>query len=414
MADGIGGLRIVDVSNPDDPREIGTVALSPGVSWIQANDHFVYTAGSDLTLHVFDASDPTHLSEVAHLDFTGGPRGLERSGNFLYLATYVDFAAKPAVVQVIDVSDPTHLNVVAHIENSGGLTGIRILGSHLYLDGYYSEPGERYDISNPFSPSIVPEGAGIAIPYRGYSGYAGGNGYEAFVGKGIGVYDVSNPLAGGAQVGFFPQVNAQSVRIAGHRAYVPTGKAGLQIFNIQDPGVARTPFITFFQVININTTAATVLASINPNGMSTLASINWGLGDDTHWHDNLPIYRPDSVDDQQVSYVLPTLEPNTKYSVRIVATNSVSDTTSQVISFITPAQGPKLDVGLDGDKVVIHLFAQPFSPYALQSATTFTDALNRSVDWGNVATLTTDVAGEARYTVVRDADTLFWRVVSIQ
>jgi hypothetical protein len=88
VADSFGGLRILDVSVPAAPVEVGFYE-TPGYAYgVAVNGSRAYVAGSDYTLRVVNVSNPTAPIEVGY--YTGSnfdlPRAVAVSGAYAYVA----------------------------------------------------------------------------------------------------------------------------------------------------------------------------------------------------------------------------------------------------------------------------------------------------------------------------------------
>ena len=73
------GLRVIDVSTPSAPVEVGTHRHAPGSSYgIAVSGGYAYVADGDGGLRVIDVSTPSAPVEVGFVD-TPAPRGMSLS-----------------------------------------------------------------------------------------------------------------------------------------------------------------------------------------------------------------------------------------------------------------------------------------------------------------------------------------------
>ena len=106
---GHAGLKIVDISNPARPFEIGSCNVfspsKPALS-VQVNQGYAFVAAQDAGLRVIEVADPTNAREVAAFELPPPEenryfRCIEalNRGNFIYLIAGGD-------IFVLDVTDP--------------------------------------------------------------------------------------------------------------------------------------------------------------------------------------------------------------------------------------------------------------------------------------------------------------------
>lgn len=136
-----GGLRVIDVSDPDEPKRCGSVDLQ-GYLWdVAASGHFAYvTDYQNGRLHIVDVSDPMHPYARSRLDV---PRCVDVTvaGTLAYVAG--------STFHIVDVADPDDPRVIG--TGSTGGFAIAVAGNHAYVAG---EAGlVVIDVSDPAHPS---------------------------------------------------------------------------------------------------------------------------------------------------------------------------------------------------------------------------------------------------------------------
>jgi hypothetical protein len=98
------GLRIVNISNPVDPVEVGHYDISNWAMDIVVVENYAYIStgvGGGGGLRIIDISNPESPIEIGHHDLSGGgAESLAVIDNYVYLANIMG-------LRVIDVSDPT-------------------------------------------------------------------------------------------------------------------------------------------------------------------------------------------------------------------------------------------------------------------------------------------------------------------
>jgi hypothetical protein len=77
VADYSSGLRVIDVSNPESPVELGALD-TPGASQLEVVGDLAYVIYATSGLHVIDVSNPAFPLELGALDTPGYARGAVR------------------------------------------------------------------------------------------------------------------------------------------------------------------------------------------------------------------------------------------------------------------------------------------------------------------------------------------------
>ena len=225
VADGRRGLRVVDVSEPASPTEVGAcdtgwaegVAVSGGTA---------YVADMDGGLRVVDVSDPANPTEVGACDTPGEAMGVAVSGETAYVAD--DWRG----LRVVDVSDPANPTEVGSYDTPGRTRGVAVSGGTAYvadMDG-----GLRaVDVSDPATPTEV---GSYDTPGRTRGVFVSGEtAYVADYQGGLRVVDVSDP-ANPTEVGAYDTPGrAEGVFVSGSTAYVANEQEGLRVVDVHNP-----------------------------------------------------------------------------------------------------------------------------------------------------------------------------------
>jgi hypothetical protein len=126
VADREQGLRIVDVSEPASPTEVGS-AITTYASGVAVAEDYAYVGDGQAGLRVIDISDPANPSIIATLD-TGYGVGVSVEGNYVYVT---DISG--GGLYVVDVSDPTSPQQVGTFETDEGALDVQKKGDYAYL-----------------------------------------------------------------------------------------------------------------------------------------------------------------------------------------------------------------------------------------------------------------------------------------
>ncbi len=229
LADGPYGLRAVDVSNPAHPIPVGAAYDMNYAFEVAVSGNHAYIAAAGAGLLIADVSNPARLVEVGTLDTPGYAYGMagDREGR-----PYVYVADAWEGLQVVNVSDPTHPVAMGACDTPGWALNVAVAGSTAYVaDGSF---GLRVvDLSDPAHPHEV--GAYEADGLARRVAVAGGTAFVADLRAGLRAIDVSSPMHP-AQVGLYsPLTEARRAAVSGNHAYVAAGFSGLRIVDVSDP-----------------------------------------------------------------------------------------------------------------------------------------------------------------------------------
>jgi len=233
--DSIGGLSIIDVSNPLYPVQTGYYLLpsywgSFGV-WVQDTFAYVSYLSSNEGLRVINVADPYNPYEVGNCDGVHCSFSIIGSGSYVYMPG----------LSVVNVQNPSAPYLEASLD--AGFGNISLTDNCVYIAGYDS----LYvtDVSEPTNPFLV-----NVLPYVFGDIYASGNyacGVNWFVssgGKILSVLDISNPDSI-YEVGYY---NAPATGYSygeyvfydnGH-IYVCRWHLGLHIYEFYGTGIEET------------------------------------------------------------------------------------------------------------------------------------------------------------------------------
>lgn len=161
-----GGLRVIDISNPAAPYQLGFYAPLGYVFDIYVVGHYAYLAteanwDQDCScyvgggLRVIDISDPTAPVEVGALNTLGKSLHVYVAGHYAYVATEHG-------LRIVDVSDPSTPVQVWAYSTPGWTTGVELAGNYAYVSwetwgtAYLRRGGLRViDMADPTAPIEV-------------------------------------------------------------------------------------------------------------------------------------------------------------------------------------------------------------------------------------------------------------------
>ena len=108
VADGGVGMRVVDISSPTSPMEIGYYDTPGNTRAVAISGSHAYLADQDDGLRVVNITDPAHPVEIGYYDTPGYAVSVAISGNYACVAD-VDSG-----LRIISVADPAHPQEVGH------------------------------------------------------------------------------------------------------------------------------------------------------------------------------------------------------------------------------------------------------------------------------------------------------------
>jgi hypothetical protein len=165
VADGSGGLRIIDVADPARPRELG--ALAPEgweVSRVAVSGPIAYVPSGGADLRIIDVSNPEAPTEIGHHTATAHPSTspTEIRGVISDIAVHGTYAyLTGAEFEVVDVSDPTAPRRVNPIDPEWNMSmstltfGIEVVGRTAYISTFSPARLEVVDLRSPERPRRI-------------------------------------------------------------------------------------------------------------------------------------------------------------------------------------------------------------------------------------------------------------------
>jgi parallel beta-helix repeat protein len=148
VADGSSGLRIIDISTPASPSETGFYNTD-GYTWsVFVDNNIAYVADGDHGLRFLDVSTPSAPVETGF--FNPG----SYSVNVTVVGQYAYLAAEAAGLRIIDISTPGTPLEVGFFNEYSDVTDVCVQGDYAYIadhfNGFY-----MVDISTPSAPVEV-------------------------------------------------------------------------------------------------------------------------------------------------------------------------------------------------------------------------------------------------------------------
>jgi hypothetical protein len=237
-----GGVYILDVSTPSEPRRISEKIRTRGDvmdMFYRSRDQNLYIADGDVTLEIWNVEDPASPIKLGSWDNPPPivglylmSRGVTVLDSFAYVIDNAPAHDVDDGLHVINVSDPLSPHRVGFLGLSTALA-FAISGSHAYVAcGDYGL--QVVDISNPSNPRWEcpgPDGVYTSITISDSHAYVSGalnSGESGFI-----VLDISNHLNVHA-VGCCSTAFAKATVISDSCAYGTSWNSGLYVIDISD------------------------------------------------------------------------------------------------------------------------------------------------------------------------------------
>ncbi|RKY91386.1 hypothetical protein DRQ15_05095 [candidate division KSB1 bacterium] len=224
------GFKIVDVSNPKDPREIGSYAkmIYPWAVQVSKQYAFVTTMGQGLC--IFDVSDPTNPELLTQVNPTTSSYALSVLDSCVYVS--IREGGGKSRIEAIDISDIANPRVVGFWK--GFCYSMYGFGNLLYLPSGASL--RILDVSDPANPEEIGHYEGVGYNDVHVVGHYAYVSYRTRRWTGLTILDVSDPPNPQELGSYAARLFCyQSVVVSGNYAYLACGDAGLQIMDITTP-----------------------------------------------------------------------------------------------------------------------------------------------------------------------------------
>jgi ethanolamine utilization microcompartment shell protein EutS len=135
VADDEAGLRIIDISTPSAPVEVGFFDTDGSAYGVYVSGSYAYVADQWDGLRIIDISTPSAPVEVGFYDTTSGAADVYVSGSYAYVADRGDG------LRIIDISTSSAPIEVGFYDTGDDAVGVYVSGNYAYVadtqDGFY-------------------------------------------------------------------------------------------------------------------------------------------------------------------------------------------------------------------------------------------------------------------------------------
>ncbi|GEM_PF-4089465 len=284
IATGWNGLRLMDISQPANPRELSFVAINDYAYRVVISGTRAYLADGDKGLRIFDIATAQSPQQLGEYDTHGTAKDLVLVGNQAYIAD------GDRGVQVIDVTDPTHPTLKQSYSSPMAARRIAISNSTLYManeldNGLIIAPLTNITQSTFYAMSAKPQDMSLV----------GNLLYVATEGGGLWVFDVTTPMTP-TELGYY-NTNGQTCRydttesslchlvVTRSDVYLTGGNNGLLVLRYE--GIGSSPVL---KVAPTKLPFEATQGGDNPISQSLTISndshgdpLNWTVQEDVPW-----------------------------------------------------------------------------------------------------------------------------------
>ncbi len=236
-------IHVLNVADPAHLTLVGQSPVLPGVvNDLAASGGYLYVAAGEAGLRVVSVSDPTRPVEVGFYDTPGSATGLTVAGDHVFVADGTLRSGNQWVnsgLHIINVADPAHPVEVGVRATPGWSVRVAVAGSYAYVGDQGIWDGSQtvgaglhvVDITNLTNPlligSLEVDDVNAVVVSGNYAFIAGGNG-------GMKTVDISDP-AHPAPLATYGSMYAFDIAVQGNHAYIAGGMSGLEVVDISDP-----------------------------------------------------------------------------------------------------------------------------------------------------------------------------------
>jgi hypothetical protein len=224
------GLRIVDVSDPKKPQEIGSFHTIGRTRDVSVQGRFAFVANQEAGLRVVDVSDPSLPREVASCRTRGEANRVSVVGAYAYVAG--------TGLEIVDVSDPKAPKLISSFDKPQRAMGIALRGQHAYVADKSSALWV-VDVSNPADPRFVSswrfrdeDFGDTGEPQDVF--LAGKYAYVADDDSALHIVDISDPKAPSRVSSVSERTGdfGEAVAVVGNYAYVACAGGRVSVFDV--------------------------------------------------------------------------------------------------------------------------------------------------------------------------------------
>lgn len=225
------GLSILDFSNFAHPRLLGSIATRGQAEGIVVRDGYAFVCDGLDGLKVIDVSNPEMPKAVANFSFNGNLKQIALEGDKAYVANFDDVDG----LLVLNISDIRNITLLGKFDPPGyeHVRDLFVGEKYVYLADFTG--GLQIVDKDNLSLVATYTSRGVAYSVAVVDGVA----LLADSDAGVEVVNLSEPSSPSRLATLHPQGYAIKVDVVGDLAFVTTGDHGLYIYDIANPSKPR-------------------------------------------------------------------------------------------------------------------------------------------------------------------------------
>ena len=228
VANGKGGLQIIDVSKPQSPRRVGGFYGHGKAAALALYEGYVYMAAAGSGILIFDVSNPQAPIPIAAQPVRGGAADIHIAPPYAYVG------GKGGDLFIFDLAEPLRPRQLGHIQAPGRIVDLTALDGLVYL-ACLDQGLVIIDARDPQQPRQLSH-----WPTRQAATGVATDGTLAFIAAdALEVVDVSNPAAPAAKRPHYLR-SAYGVALRPPFALAASGTHGLQVVHMTERGTVAT------------------------------------------------------------------------------------------------------------------------------------------------------------------------------
>ncbi len=217
------GLRVVNVTDPSHPTQIGSLRL-PLLRTLHYSNGLI--AGCAVDIYTINAENPTYPFLLGSAMVDGWAQQAYIMGDYIYIGS------GSHGLTVANITDPTNPVILGNYFTPGAGEEVQIIGDYAYLADY-DRGLQIINVTDPANPETVGsfDTPGLAIGVFVSDQYA----YLANMSAGLQIIDILDPAHPFVAGHYDTPDEAQDVFVQGNYVYIADRYSGLQILNAVDP-----------------------------------------------------------------------------------------------------------------------------------------------------------------------------------
>lgn len=229
LADGPGGLRSIDLDDPDNPVSLQAVPCADQAKGVALTGGHAFVAIGSHGMQVIDVSDPEAMVDRGRFDPDNQLRyvaAVAAEGAAVYLAE------SDSGVTVVDVSDPASPILDHRLDSGIWARDVHVAGGLLYVA---DTDLKIYSLDDPLAPELVSVTPVTGTPWR--VSVAGGRAFVACAAEGLQIFDISDPAAPQVlgTVDLWGSCQFAAATTSGDTVCVAAGVEGMTVLDVSDP-----------------------------------------------------------------------------------------------------------------------------------------------------------------------------------